>query len=98
MATAVSSARNQAGQKIKARIMKDAYPEPLVIPPSSQHTHTFILLHGRGSNGERFGIEFLKPTVSSGKRLQQLFPGMKFILPTAKKRRSTILQRLPINQ
>lgn len=65
------------------------------MPPLSneQHTHTIILLHGRGSNSERFGHVFIEST-GIAKRL----PTTKFIFPTAKKRRSTILKRIPINQ
>ncbi|KAI9824192.1 MAG: hypothetical protein M1819_000904 [Sarea resinae] len=76
----------------------ETYPEPLVIAPAGPHTHTIILLHGRGSNAERFGLELLKSRTSGGRTLPELFPGLKFIFPTAKKRRSTVLKRVPINQ
>ncbi|EAW19605.1 alpha/beta hydrolase [Aspergillus fischeri NRRL 181] len=71
------------------------YPSPLVIAPlrDDQHTHTIILLHGRGSNSERFGHVFIEST-GIAKRL----PTTKFIFPTARKRRSTVLKRIPINQ
>ena len=80
------------------KFKEEAYPEPLVIDPTGPHTHTIILLHGRGSNAERFGLEFLKSRTSAGQTLPELFPGLKFIFPTAKKRRSTVLKRIPINQ
>ncbi|MCJ1377498.1 hypothetical protein MMC17_000593 [Xylographa soralifera] len=78
---------------------------PLIIPSSSQHTHTFILLHGRGSNASRFAFDSSIPTkpgilrsvTSSGLTLPQLFPGMKFIFPTAPKRRSTARKRAKMN-
>lgn len=71
-----------------------AYPVPLTIPPlGEKHTHTLILLHGRGSNAERFGLEFL-----SSANLQPRLPTVKFVFPTARKRRSTVLKRIPINQ
>ncbi|OJJ57100.1 hypothetical protein ASPSYDRAFT_91392 [Aspergillus sydowii CBS 593.65] len=40
------------------------YPQPLVVPPlkSDEHSHTIILLHGRGSNSERFGHTFIEST------------------------------------
>jgi predicted esterase len=82
----------------KARNGGKGYPEPLVIPPSIAHTHSVILLHGRGSNATRFGLEFLGSKTSSGKSLQELFPFVKFIFPTAKKRRSTVLKRVMIHQ
>jgi predicted esterase len=84
---------------------KKAKPEPLVILPSSIHTHTMILLHGRGSNAERFAFDQSIPSKlgileckgSSGKTLPQLFPGMKFVFLTAPIRRSTARNRTTIN-
>lgn len=74
---------------------KKAYLDPMVIPPksSTQHTHTLILLHGRGSNALSFGSELLAST-----KLPSRLPTVKLIFPTAKKRRAIALGRLPINQ
>ncbi|KAF4217021.1 hypothetical protein CNMCM8980_003989 [Aspergillus fumigatiaffinis] len=71
------------------------YPSPLVIPPlrDDQHTHTIILLHGRGSKGEDFGHIFIEST-----DIAKHLPTTKFIFPTASKRRSTVMKRIPINQ
>lgn len=71
------------------------YPQPLVVPPlkSDEHSHTIILLHGRGSNSERFGHTFIEST-----GIAKYLPTTKFVFPTAKKRRSTVLKRVPINQ
>lgn len=82
----------------KANEREKGYPEPLVILPLTTHTFSIILLHGRGSNGPHFGLEFLKSRTSSGQTPQELFPSVKFIFPTAKKRRSKILKRVKINQ
>ncbi|OAA68635.1 Phospholipase/carboxylesterase/thioesterase [Niveomyces insectorum RCEF 264] len=48
------------------------YPQPLVVPPRRlPHRQTFILLHGRGSSGDKFGPVLLdtpispRPTTSS---------------------------------
>jgi predicted esterase len=71
-------------------------PPPLEVPPlrgTERHTHTFILLHGRGSNGERFGRELL-----SSASLATRLPSVKFVFPTASKRRSTVFKRTAINQ
>ncbi|EED14352.1 acyl-protein thioesterase 1,2, putative [Talaromyces stipitatus ATCC 10500] len=39
---------------------KNPYPILLCVEPlRPQHTHTFIILHGRGSNAEKFGRELL---------------------------------------
>lgn len=70
------------------------YPTPLLIQPlREEHTHTIISLHGRGSNAERYGYELLK----SG-TLQARLSTVKFIFPTARKRRAVIFKRMPINQ
>ncbi|KAF2143193.1 uncharacterized protein K452DRAFT_325823 [Aplosporella prunicola CBS 121167] len=94
----------------KTKRKQTVWPDPLVINPTSgTHTHSIILLHGRGSNASRFGLELLKartsatgtPTPGSNsdsKTLAQHFPSAKFIFPTAKKRRSTTMKRIPINQ
>lgn len=79
--------------------MKNAqgYSPPFLVNAQGPHTHSCILLHGRGSDEERFGLEFLASRMSDGKILQECFPGTKFIFPTAKKRRSSILKRMRIN-
>ncbi|EEH02622.1 conserved hypothetical protein [Histoplasma capsulatum G186AR] len=73
---------------------KQPYP-PLLIVPSvgSDRTHTVIVLHGRGSNANCFGPEFLKSA-----NLPAQLPMVKFIFPTASKWRSTLFKKMPINQ
>ncbi|KAF2181622.1 hypothetical protein K469DRAFT_537125, partial [Zopfia rhizophila CBS 207.26] len=72
---------------------------PVVIQPTSTHTYTFVLLHGLGSNGDKFGREFLETGVSSeGKTLTTFFLGAKFIFPTAKWRRSSAFGRARLTQ
>ncbi len=73
-------------------------PEPFIVQPLSTHTHTLVLLHGLGNNGEKFGTRFLESVTSNGTRLSHLLPGTKFIFPTAKKRRSTAFNRATFNQ
>lgn len=78
----------------RAKMLHKGYPIPLVISPlSGSHTHTIISLHGRGSNAECYGYELLESA-----SLQSRLPRAKFIFPTARKRRSIILKRIPINQ
>jgi predicted esterase len=74
------------------------YPDPLVIPPLSTHESTLILLHGKGSNGPKFGLEFIAAQTSTGRILPQLSPNTKFIFPTAKKRRAVTMNRATIHQ
>lgn len=58
---------------------------PFTIEPTSlTHTKTFILLHGLGSNGEKFGRELLDTGIASnGQKLQTVFSSAKLIFPTA---------------
>jgi len=58
-----------------------------------------IFLHGMGSNGERFGSEFLSTGLNArGCSLAQLLPGAKFIFPTSAKRRSSAFRRTLLTQ
>ncbi|CAD6590312.1 MAG: hypothetical protein ASARMPRED_004722 [Alectoria sarmentosa] len=75
------------------------YPGPLVVPASATHRQTFIILHGRGSNAASFGPDLLATKVStSPDTLKDAFPHVKFIFPTASKRRAVIYNRSVINQ
>ncbi|KAJ5358640.1 Phospholipase/carboxylesterase/thioesterase [Penicillium cataractarum] len=75
-------------------MVQKPYPTPLVIQPlHEEHTYTIISLHGRGSNAERYGCELLQYG-----NLQARLLTVKFIFPTARKRRATIFKRMPINQ
>ncbi len=79
--------------------MKNIHHDPHVVEPTSTHTHTLIILHGRGSNGPKFGSALLEsPSTTQALTLPALIPGLKIICPTAAKRRSTVLKRVPIHQ
>ncbi|CAI7623845.1 unnamed protein product [Penicillium glandicola] len=73
---------------------RNEYPAPLVIPPlDGEHTHTIISLHGTGSNADRFG-----PVLLATANLQARLPTVKFVFPTASKRRATRFRKMVINQ
>ena len=75
------------------------YPDPIIVPPSSgNHRQSFIILHGRGSNGEMFGRVLLSTPIPAFTNLREAFPDAKFIFPTASKRRAQLYNRTPINQ
>ncbi|MCJ1479289.1 hypothetical protein MMC13_007974 [Lambiella insularis] len=78
--------------------LSSGHPPLLVYQPKGQHTHTFIILHGRGSNAQSFGPEFMLSEHSSGKSLQDLLPGVKFVFPTARRRRMAGSNRCTIPQ
>ncbi|KAI1293388.1 acyl-protein thioesterase [Xylaria venustula] len=64
------------------------------VEPTETHKLTIIFLHGLGSNGERFGQEFLSTgRTSSGQTLFALLPSTRFVFPTAKWRRSSAFGR-----
>ena len=75
------------------------YPEPYIVPPrSGEHRQSFIVLHGRGSNGEQFGRHLLMTPVTGFNTLQEAFPHGKFVFPTASKRRAVVLGRSMVHQ
>jgi lysophospholipase-2 len=80
-----------------------AYPGPYVPPlffrlehktsiylprNSREHTHTVILLHDRGYTLEEYGLKLFEAKASGGCNLPQVFPNVKWILPTFAVRRS----------
>ncbi|KAK2591009.1 hypothetical protein QQS21_011302 [Conoideocrella luteorostrata] len=70
-----------------------------VVEPSAPHTHTILLLHGLGSNGEKFGSELLDMGVaSSGHKLTELLPYVRFVFPTSRRRRSSAFGRSMLTQ
>ena len=73
-------------------------PDPFIVQPVSEHTYTAILLHGLGSNGDKLGTELLQSGITShGATLTSSFPVMRLISRTAKKRRSSALNRADLN-
>jgi predicted esterase len=92
--------------------MASNYPSPLIVPPRSlPHTQTFILLHGWGSSGEKFGSVLLDTHISSASEttaspapatsydtLAAAFPHTRFVFPTAARRRATVYRRSYTNQ
>jgi len=78
---------------------QNVHPASYIVEPTQKHTCTFILLHGLGSTGEKFGIELLDTGRSSeGRKLTEIFPSARFIFPTAKRRRSSAFNRALITQ
>lgn len=72
------------------------FPEPHVVPPLAAHTHTIILLHGRGSSGAEFANDLFESLVGSVSEslkrtitLPERFPNCKWVFPTTRKRFST---------
>ncbi|KAL4878170.1 alpha/beta-hydrolase [Aspergillus karnatakaensis] len=69
-----------------------SFPPPHIHPPSTTHTHTAILLHGRGSNGPEFAEELFSSSTSSGKNLPESLPHFRWVFPTSRDRWSELFQ------
>ncbi|KAK4171471.1 Alpha/Beta hydrolase protein [Triangularia setosa] len=50
-----------------------------IIPPRAEHTHTAIMLHGRGSDGPEFAQELSETTLTGQKDLMQRLPGWRWV-------------------
>ncbi|QPC71109.1 hypothetical protein HYE68_001861 [Fusarium pseudograminearum] len=73
--------------------------EPYIVEPTGPHTHSLILLHGLGSNANKFGRGLIETGIASnGKSLPELLPGARFIFPTSKTRRSSTFRRAKLTQ
>ncbi|KAK4190534.1 Alpha/Beta hydrolase protein [Podospora australis] len=63
-----------------------------ILEPSAGHTHTAIMLHGRGSNGPEFAEE-LSATVSPGeKHLMQRLPTWRWVFLSSQELWSTLFE------
>ncbi|KAF5648483.1 acyl thioesterase 1 [Fusarium tjaetaba] len=64
-----------------------------IIDPTESHTHTAILLHGRGSNGEEFAQELFEETLLSDQSsLAQNLPSWRWVFPSSRELWSTAFQ------
>ncbi|KAK7407838.1 hypothetical protein QQX98_010009 [Neonectria punicea] len=63
-----------------------------VLEPNSQHTHTAILLHGRGSTGEEFSEELFDTKLSGSITLADKLPGWRWVFPSSRELWSTAFE------
>lgn len=64
-----------------------------IVEPVAPHTHTAILLHGRGSNGEEFAQELFDETkLSDGTSLAQALPSWRWVFPSSQELWSTVFE------
>jgi lysophospholipase-2 len=68
------------------------FPEPHIQLPQGPHTHTAILLHGRGSNGHEFAEELFSSMTSKNQTLADRLPSWRWVFPTSRDRWSTRFQ------
>ncbi|POR31016.1 Acyl-protein thioesterase 1 [Tolypocladium paradoxum] len=63
-----------------------------VLEPNAQHTHTAVLLHGRGSSGEEFAQELLESPLSGQVTLAQKLAGWRLVFPSSRELWSTVFE------
>ena len=59
------------------------FQRPHIGAPHGDHTHTAILLHGRGSNGPEFAEELCSSVDSQQKNLSDSLPNWRWVFPTS---------------
>lgn len=67
--------------------------KPYVYPPQGQHTHTFILLHGREGTGPEFCEQLFWSVTSQMKSLPDNFPNFRWVFPSSDTCYSTMSQQ-----
>lgn len=89
----------ERGPVVPAPAPQDLPRLPYIVEALATHTHSFIFLHGLGSNGRDFSFEFLEASpISAGLLLPQVFPaGTRFIFPNAAHRRASAMKRSLLN-
>lgn len=63
-----------------------------IIDPTPTHTHTLIMLHGRGSTGEEFAEDLSSLALSDGSSIYKKFPGCRWVFPSSQELWSTMFQ------
>jgi lysophospholipase-2 len=63
------------------------FPSPVIFEPISHHSHTIIMLHGRGSNGLEFANELFEAQTAvsnRGETLRSRFPSCRWVFPSSR--------------
>ncbi|KAL4744483.1 hypothetical protein BDW72DRAFT_188409 [Aspergillus terricola var. indicus] len=68
------------------------FEAPHIHAPTGSHTHTAILLHGRGSDGPEFAEELFSSMTSKNKNLPDCLPNWRWVFPTSRDRWTTAFQ------
>nr|RBQ98427.1 hypothetical protein FVER53263_12021 [Fusarium verticillioides] len=70
-----------------------AFGPTYIVEPTESHTHTVVLLHGRGSSGEEFAQELLEETLLSDQSsLAQKLPSWRWVFPSSRELWSTAFE------
>jgi predicted esterase len=71
----------------------EAFGPTYIIEPTESHTHTVVLLHGRGSSGGEFAQELLEETLLSDQSsLAQKLPSWRWVFPSSRELWSTAFE------
>lgn len=54
-----------------------------VVQPTTTHSHTIIMLHGRDSVASEFAVELFESQASDNRTLPQIYPGIKWVFPNS---------------
>lgn len=63
-----------------------------VLEPTQAHTHTAVLLHGRGSTGEEFAEELAETLLADNKTIMQALPGWRWVFPSSRELWSPVFE------
>ncbi len=70
-----------------------SFPAGYVQVPTAEHTHTAVMLHGRGSTGPEFAEELFSAKLSEQHtNLTSQFPSWRWVFPSSRMRWSTAFQ------
>ncbi|KAF5581945.1 acyl thioesterase 1 [Fusarium pseudoanthophilum] len=71
----------------------EAFGPTYIVEPTESHTHTVVLLHGRGSSGEEFAQELFEETLLSDQSsLAQKLPSWRWVFPSSRELWSTTFE------
>jgi predicted esterase len=56
---------------------------PIIVPPTTNHTHTIVFLHGRGDNAQNFSASLRYSQDSQDRALGEIFPSFRWVFPRA---------------
>lgn len=79
-----------ASQYVPAK--SNSFGAVYIVEPTSAHTHTAILLHGRGGTGEDFAEELLDSTSGDKDVLKQKIAGWRLVFPSSGELWSTVFE------
>ncbi|KAM0426663.1 hypothetical protein ACHAPT_007979 [Fusarium lateritium] len=90
---------NNTPQTNPSRLQPGKFPPPIIFPPLSFHRITIIILHGRGSNAQKFHGPLLSSiSAPPSTTLRESLSNARLIFPTAPLARATKYRRSLIHQ